>query len=450
MVTGNVAKRSGSARRESARAGRATWRASGLLALILTLLAACSPSAETDSSTPTDTGTQTNAPTDSGPEPSPVPEQPTSEAEPSPVPELSPSPVPATSSCVETPQTWRTDLSQTGNRIAAGTVDFAAAPVSIALPDVAEWVLPWGTTGDWYVVLADGSARVVSPDGSIESAPAPLNGEPPEISIGSDGTPVVGSAWADHGMFTNPLPDTRVVTSGDLAAALVDPTDRYAHGVLGDVLEAEAVEILDRCTDERTRIEISAPSVIEGISPLFADMDGDGVPEILITTSNEMVGARLEAWSVEGELIARSDVIDRGRRWRNQLGVGPTSPEGGIEIIDVRVPHLTGLVEFFRLSEDRLVRSAKLPDFTSHVLGSRNLDMGVLVDTTGDSRPEVLVFSRDRQQLAAITRTADGAEVTTAQPLDGQGVTNISVHVVGTSASLAVGTTNAVLHVWQN
>jgi len=356
---------------------------------------------------------------------------------------------PAGALCVETTKTWRTDLNQTGNRVGLGSVNFSADPVVIELSDVPEWILPWGDSSDWYVVLADGTAIVVSPDGTTKPASAPPDAEPPELTIGVDGRPEVRSAWADHDLFTNPLPDTRVVGSGDLVAALVDPTDRYDHGVLGDALEAGAVEILDRCTDERTRIEIAAPSVIEGIAPMFADIDGDGAPEVLITTSNEMVGARLEAWTTGGELIARTDAIDRGRRWRNQLGVASTNPDGGIEIVDVRTPHLAGVVEFFRLDGDRLIRSATLTDYTSHVLGSRNLDMGILVDVTGDDRPEVVVYNRQRQELAAITRSIDGAELATTQPLAGMGVTNISMQLHDGGASLAVGTSSELLYIWE-
>jgi hypothetical protein len=340
-----------------------------------------------------------------------------------------------------------TDVDPSGNRLFDATVDLGVTPTDVELGAEPMWVLPIGPAGSWYVALADGSALTVSAEGSVSPATALPAGEPPQLRSTGD-TQGIESAYVLQPLFDDPLPDTRVVTEGPLAAALVGPTDRYQHGIAGDVIEASAVEVLHRCTGERTRIEIEAPSVIEGISPMLADVDGDAMVDVIVTTSNRDVGARVEAYRVDGTLLGKSEPIGQGNRWRNQLGVLPLGPDGVPELVDVRVPHINGVVEFFQLDGDELVIVADITGYTSHVLGSRNLDQGILGDATGDGRPEVILLNQDRTRLAVLERTDEGVEVVAEVDVGGRGVTNIAVQDLGQGAALAVGTSSATLRIW--
>lgn len=358
-----------------------------------------------------------------------------------------PAPLSDASDCDDLSATIGTNLRSSGNRLFDGSVDLAVPPMDVELEAEPLWVLSFDPPGSWYVVLVDGSAVIISADGTVSPTDAPPPGEPPQLRRTDDAL-LVESSYVLHSLFDDPLPDTRVVTDGPFAAALVEPTDRYQHGIAGDLIEAAAVEVLDRCTGERTRIEIPAPSVIEGISPMLADLDGDGMVDVIVTTSNGDVGARLEAYRVDGSLLGTSEPIGLGGRWRNQLGVAPLGPGGIPELIDVRVPHINGVVEFFQLQGDELVVVADITGFTSHVIGSRNLDMGVLADADGDGRPEVILYDQDRNQLVALERTVEGVDVLTQVGLGGTGVTNIAVQDVGPGAALAVGTSSGTLRIW--
>jgi hypothetical protein len=150
---------------------------------------------------------------------------------------------------------------------------------------------------------------------------------------------------------------------------LVAATDIYPHGVLGDPLEGTAVELLDQETGVRSRIQIDPPSVIEGISPIRADLGGDGEAEVLVTISN-----------------------------------------GEVEVIDVLTPHIGGVVEYSRLVDDHLVRLATAAEFMTHVLGTANLDMGIVADGDGDGHLDVIVSTQDRRSLTVLTRRAQGVE----------------------------------------
>ena len=237
-----------------------------------------------------------------------------------------------------------------------------------------------------------------------------------------------------------------MVRSGDFAVALAGPTDRYSHGVLGDAIEASAIVFVNLCTNERGRIEIDPPDVIEGVAPLLADVDGDSELEILVTLSNDSDGARLAVYEFSGTLLAESAPIGRPNRWRNQLAVGPIGPGGETEVIDVRTPHIGGTVQAFRLvfGDDpvRLERVAASDDrYTSHVIGSGNLDMGLAVDTNADGRLDVLVPRSDRETLVALTRTPDaqGWETVADVSLNGQLTSNLASQTVEGRTTLAAG-----------
>ncbi|MEM7271841.1 MAG: hypothetical protein AAF547_02070 [Actinomycetota bacterium] len=251
------------------------------------------------------------------------------------------------------------DLDPSGNRVVSGPAALATAdPIDIPVPATPIWIVPFD--GAWIVVLDDGRAIEVEIDTGGTSTvtdlgPGPVD-HPLLVFAGADG-PVVASVL-DHPLrplFTDPLPDTRIVTADGVAAALVQPTDRYPHGVLGDQIEAAAVAVvpLDG-SGGATTFGPDPPTVIEGVSPLLADLDGDGRDEVIVTHANGEVGAWLAAWTLDGELVAESEPIGRGNRWRNQLAAAATAPDGTVELIDVRTPHIGGTIQYFQLRNGEL------------------------------------------------------------------------------------------------
>ncbi len=343
----------------------------------------------------------------------------------------------------------RTDVRVDGNRIAEGALDLGTAPqTSIALPGEAEWVVPDPVEPNgWYVSLFDGGAVRVDGAGVVTAAGAAPAG-PPELDV--DGT--VMSPFANHGLFSDPLPDGRVVSADDVAVVLAGPTGLYGHGVLGDSLEASAIEFVDLCTDERGRIEIAPPDVIEGVAPMLADVDGDSELEIVVTLANSSVGARLAVYEFNGELLAESAPIGTGNRWRNQLAVAPFGPGGRIELIDVRTPHIGGTVQAFALDFtgdmpmlERVAASGN--DYTSHVIRSGNLDMALAIDANIDGRLDVLVPTADRGALVALTRTseADGWTSVGEVPLDGVLTSNLASQTVQGRTTVAAASSDVLL-----
>jgi len=353
----------------------------------------------------------------------------------------------------------RTDHQVTGNRVAHGcgplSVDEA---VTVDLGGIPAWVLPdpsdRGTS--WLVVLDDGSVdHVIAEEGlppyvSQTERPPLVPGEPPLALALTEDQLVVGSAFGAAGWFTDPLPDARVVeTPGQVLIALTGPTDRYAHGVLGDDLEASAITL--RGVDGVTSIDAGDVDVIEGTSALLVDLRGDArSPEIVVTVSNAEDGARLVAYDLDGEFVAASEPIGQGYRWLHQVGAGPLGPDGETEIIAVRTPHIGGIVEAYRLVDDRLELVASQSGYSSHRLGSANLDMALLADADGDGRLDVVVPTQDMTALGVLARTADGFEEVASLPLDGTLATNVAATSdLDGNLVLAAGTDDGRLRIFR-
>ncbi len=348
----------------------------------------------------------------------------------------------AANQCLSAPSQSRVDIRSDGNRVSDLSIDLAnATAVDVELPADPTWIISdVGEGRGWYVVLDDGSAVRIDDAGQVSAAEAPP-ATPPVIA--SDGSFV--SPFEKHDWFGDPLTDGRVVEADGLVVALASPTDRLAHGVLGDAIEASAIEWIDSCTETSGRIEIPEPDVVEGTAPLIADIDDDDEPEILVTLSNSSVGARLAAFELDGSLLAESLPIGTGNRWRNQLAVGPFGPGGETEVIDVRTPHIGGTVQAFQLVDGALERVAASQDrYTSHVIRSRNLDMGIALDANVDGRLDVVVATADRNNLVGLTRTDDAWAIVAERSLDGRLTTNIAVRETPTGTQMAAGRSGAI------
>ncbi len=355
----------------------------------------------------------------------------------------------------------RPDVQPSGNRVVPGRLEIEFdQPTVVELPERPQWIVsaPNSNADDsgapkWFVILETGAVVSVDHHGRVDRLELPIVEWTPQATTANSETPLV-DVGAARAAFTDALVDTRVVHSGRWTAALTQPTDRYGHGVLGDKLEAGAIELIDRCSNERIVIDVERPDVIEGLAPLLIDPNLSPTDDVLVlvTVSNAETGARLVVFDLTGAIVAESAPIGTGNRWRNQLAAGPIGPGGSFAVVDVRTPHIGGTVQWFSvdLTNKRLdLVAASEASFTTHVIGSRNLDLGVAVDVDGDGRPEVVVPSAQRDQLFALRPTEAGsdgtlgvlgADVVQTMDLDGRMVTNLGVGGTDSSVSLAVGT----------
>jgi hypothetical protein len=293
--------------------------------------------------------------------------------------------------------------------------------------------------------VVDDRPELMNPPSSASglSPPAILDGDGNWVYIDKQGDLVFLDA---HGveigrLAVDALPDGRIlVDEYQRLLLLTKPTERYSHGVLGDSLEAGGVALVATEPEASLVLTIPAPEpeVIEGIAPLWVDLTGDGRREIVVTLSGASQGARLAVYDESGAVLASGPAIGQGYRWRHQLAIGPFGPSGETEVVDVLTPHIGGVVEYYRPNDGELEIIAQMPGFTSHVIGSRNLDMAIGGDFDGDGALELLLPNQARSELGAVRRTLTGAEVVWTLPLDGRLSTNLAA-VTTSDGRIVVG-----------
>jgi len=193
------------------------------------------------------------------------------------------------------------------------------------------------------------------------------------------------------------------IVSADYTA----PTDRYAHGILGDAIEWGELQII---TDIDThRFVLSQDRVFEDTAPRLADVDGDGRPEVIVVETLARAGAQLAVYDATGK-IAATPHIGQTNRWLAPIGVADLDGDGMIEIAYIDRPHLAKTLRVWRFMDGALEPVADLPGLTNHRIGERDIGGGIRDCGNG---PEMITANADWTQVMATTLT-DGQLTTRA------------------------------------
>jgi hypothetical protein len=187
--------------------------------------------------------------------------------------------------------------------------------------------------------------------------------------------------------------------SGDIRRAwYIEPTERYAHGILGDAIEAGALAAIDHNGNPHV-FKLPPDQVFEDLTPRLVDLDDDGSTEIVTIRSSQTGGAAIAIYGLRsGQLVELGASSENGRpnRWLNIAGVVGT--EQGLVLYGVRTPHIGG--RLFSLTYDGKTvteRNDIASDLSNHVIGSRELRLSEVVQR--DGRVELVLPSQDRKRL---------------------------------------------------
>ncbi|MFC1922523.1 hypothetical protein ACFLY4_04470 [Chloroflexota bacterium] len=388
-----------------------------------------------------------------------------------------------------------TNQSLDGNRIVHGRGNLPLQTfIDIELPGIPLWLVgaPHESGIIWFVTLEDGNsmAYFTSADGAVETHNNPADlppGMPPFMRSNSAEYSLVAVPHLDQSPLTHPidlrlsslrvyinqngnldfidendqhaatleinaLPDARILLDEyDRLLLLTDPTDKYNHGVLGDNLEADSITLIETqpIIQVVSVISLSENEVIEGIAPIWTDITGDGEREIIVTVSDLNLGAGIAIFSENGERLAEGPKMGQPFRWRHQIAYGLMGANGEMELVVVRTPHIGGLAEYYQFSAGNLEIVAQYSGITSHVLGSRNLDIAAVGDFDGDKQTELLLPNPGLTELVAVRRSASGAEEDWRLTVGGKLTTNLAgVTLPNGEIALGVGRADGFIRLW--
>jgi hypothetical protein len=240
------------------------------------------------------------------------------------------------------------------------------------------------------------------------------------------------------------LPDGEITLApGSVKKAwLSGPTGIYSHGILGDPVEASALNVLT-AQGQNFTYRIDQRSVFEDLRVRLVDLDGDDREELVVIRSYLEEGSALSVFRLGPRGIkplAETPPIGQPHRWLNPAGAADFDSDGKIEIAYVETPHIGGTLRVYQLGLGGLHQDHEAPGFSNHKMGSRVLDMSAVVDWNGDGTPDLAVPDATRRRMRVvgfaggkfsnIARMAKGPEIMTrvlATDLDGDGGRNFSM-----------------------
>jgi hypothetical protein len=219
--------------------------------------------------------------------------------------------------------------------------------------------------------------------------------------------------WREVARSTEPvLPDARPVQvdldgrgDGGHIAVLAGPDGhRYAHGVLGDAIEATRLLWLERHGLEPLRsLDLEAPFVFEdiGLRPVErADAQGSSG---LLTVRSGPDGGQLALVTADPaeprrlRVAALGETVGGFHRW-----LAPTTQ--GRHWMAVHTPHIGGVLHVYRHEDQRLTRRRLQSAVSTHVIGSRETDLSVWL------RGQLVLPTQDGRRLRVLNPASDWSE----------------------------------------
>jgi len=217
-----------------------------------------------------------------------------------------------------------------------------------------------------------------------------------ELSSGS-----VSGASLNTSFLNGQIPHSRVAKGeGTVAKAYFSsPTRRYAHGVLGDEIEAASLTLVLNDGKE-VRFELPESRVFEDLEPRLINLDTKGADEVVVIESDSKLGASLAVYGLrkgEVEKIAATPFIGQANRWLNPIGAGDFNGDSVVDLALVSTPHIGGILKLYSYTPPRLTKYAEMRGVSTHSIGSTVLGMGRVVK--GEQKDLILVPSQQHNEL---------------------------------------------------
>ena len=159
-------------------------------------------------------------------------------------------------------------------------------------------------------------------------------------------------------------------------------TTRYAHGVLGDAIEAGELHVTT-LTGKTVSLVLDSTHVFEDIAPRLADMDGDGKNEIITIRSHEAKGGQVAIYGTTKaqpdrlSLVATTPYIGQAYRWLAPVGIADFNNDGAMDVAYIDRPHLAKLLRVWSYTSTGLQQIAQAPGLTNHRIGDDFITGGV-------------------------------------------------------------------------
>lgn len=186
---------------------------------------------------------------------------------------------------------------------------------------------------------------------------------------------------------------------------LTGRTSKYPHAILGDAIESTGFEVYSG-NKLVGKHELSNNRVYETLRATVADIVPENPgKEIILTSSNELNGSRVELYKQTGDLLGASVSIGQGYRWLHILGAATFDNSSINYLAMVKTPHIGGKLELLTWNGESLVAAANYTYVSTHRIGSKNLNMAMLINADTSIGAEIILPTIDFRSLIFIKYT---------------------------------------------
>lgn len=201
-----------------------------------------------------------------------------------------------------------------------------------------------------------------------------------------------------------PLPEKEIAVSTDerVYAQYTLPTERYAHGILGDKIEAG--QLLVSVDSVFNTLTLANEYVFEDIRPRLYDVDGDGELEFITIRTKVSQGAGIAIYKlIDKELQEYAFVPEIGtaNRWLNIVAINDLDNDGNVELVWIETPHIGGILKVAKIKAGKLEVLDQLSGYSNHAIGQRNLCLSVL--TQQQNKKVFYVPTQNRNKISGFS-----------------------------------------------
>lgn len=202
------------------------------------------------------------------------------------------------------------------------------------------------------------------------------------LAISTLSVPTLAAETTPKTDFPESFTTSATAKVGIKSAWYDNATTRYAHGVLGDAIEAGSLHA--KTTDGRTlSVTLDTAHVFEDIKTRLADLDGDGRNEIITIRSHNQKGGQIAVYGVTASspntlsLVASTPYIGQTYRWLAPVGIADFNKDGAMDIAYIDRPHLAKILRVWSYKNGGLSQVAQAQGLTNHSIGHDYITGGV-------------------------------------------------------------------------